>query len=175
MKIVIIGYSGSGKSTLTKMLGAHYNIPILHLDSIHFKEGWVERDNLEFNQIVLDFMKNNESWVIDGNYRKIGLERFQEADQLIFLNYNRFFCLNSVIKRYFQNKGKTRSDMAEGCEEKLDLSFLWWVFAKGRNKSRRTQLENLAKNHKNALIFNSRKQLFQYYRQNNIKNIIENN
>ena len=175
MKIVIIGYSGSGKSTLAKNLGAHYNIPVLHLDSVHFKEGWVERDNEEFNQIILYFMKNNDSWIIDGNYRKVALERFQEADQLIFLNYNRFFCLNSVIKRYFKNKGKTRIDMAEGCEEKLDLPFLWWVFAKGRNKTRRTQLENLAKNHKNALIFKNRKQLFQYYRQNNIKNLVENN
>ena len=72
-------------------------------------------------------------------------------------------------------EGKTRIDMAEGCEEKLDLPFLWWVFAKGRNKSRRLQLENLAKNHKNTLIFKNRKQLFQYYRQNNIKNLAENN
>ena len=61
MKIVIIGYSGSGKSTLAKNLGAHYNIPVLHMDSIHFKDGWVERDNIEFETIVDDFIKNNSS------------------------------------------------------------------------------------------------------------------
>ena len=174
MKIVIIGYSGSGKSTLAKNLGLHYDIPVLHLDAAHFKPGWKERSNEELEEIIQEFMANNDSWVIDGNYRKVAKNRFLEADQLIFLNYNRFFCLNSVIKRYHKNKGRTRLDMAPGCEEKLDLPFLWWVFAKGRNKVRRTQLETLAKNHKNSLIFKNRKQLYKYYKENNIKNYAEN-
>ena len=45
-------------------------------------------------------------------------------DKIIFLNYNRFFCLKSVIKRYKENIGKTRSDMAIGCDEKLDFEFI---------------------------------------------------
>ena len=71
MRIVIIGYSGSGKSTLAKTLGKHYNIPVLHLDSVHFLSGWVERDRNEFNEIVKKFINENESWIIDGNYSKI--------------------------------------------------------------------------------------------------------
>ena len=140
MRIVIIGYSGSGKSTLAKTLGKHYNIPVLHLDSVRFLSGWVERDRNEFNEIVKKFINENESWIIDGNYSKIALERFELADKLFFLNYNRFFCLKSVIKRYKENIGKSRSDMAEGCEEKLDLKFLYWVFMKGRSKQRRKRL-----------------------------------
>ena len=132
MKIVIIGYSGSGKSTLAKTLGAHYNIAVLHLDSVHFLSGWKVRDEKETNEIVKKFMEENDSWIIDGNYYKIAKERFEQADKIIFLNYNRFVCLKGVIKRYKENKGKTRSDMCEGCDEKLDLSFLWWVFFKGR-------------------------------------------
>ena len=174
MKIVIIGYSGSGKSTLAKNLGLHYDIPVLHLDTAHFKPGWNERDNDEFESIVLEFMQNNDSWVIDGNYRKIATNRFEEADQIIFLNYNRFFCLISVIKRYFKNKDRTRLDMAPGCVEKLDFEFLWWVFAKGRNKVRRNQLDTIAKNHKNTLVFKNRKQLHKYYSEHNIKNYAEN-
>ena len=100
MKIVIIGYSGGGKSTLAQTLGSHYNIPVLHLDSVHFKPAWVERDDNESNEIVRKFIKENDSWIIDGNYRKIAPERFDLADQLIFLNYNRFFCVRSVLKRY---------------------------------------------------------------------------
>ena len=175
MKIVIIGYSGSGKSTLAKTLSAHYNIPVLHLDSIHFKPGWVERSDEDSNKIVRQFINENQSWVIDGNYRNIATERFGLADQIIFLNYNRFTCLKGVVKRYFDNKGKSRSDMTDGCEEKLDFTFLWWVFFKGRSKERRKRLIAYTKNHKNSLIFKNRKKLNKYLQNNNIKNITENN
>lgn len=169
MKIVIIGYSGSGKSTLAKTLGAHYNITVLHLDSVNFLSGWKVRDEKESNEIVKKFMEENESWIIDGNYHKIARERFELADEIIFLNYNRFFCLNSVIKRYKENIGKTRSDMAIGCDEKLDFEFLYWVFIKGRSKTRIDRFKNIVKNHKNAIVFKNRKQLFKYYNDNNIK------
>ena len=171
MKIVIIGYSGSGKSTLAKTLGAHYNIAVLHLDSVHFLSGWKVRDEKESNEIVKKFIEENESWIIDGNYHKIASYRFELADKIIFLNYNRFFCLNSVIKIYKENIGKTRSDMAAGCEEKLDLKFLYWVFIKGRSKTRRDRFKNILNNHKNAIVFKNRKQLFKYYNDNSIKYI----
>lgn len=169
MKIVIIGYSGSGKSTLAKILGKHYNIPVLHLDSVSFLNGWNGRDEKETNEIVKKFMEENDSWIIDGNYYKIAKERFEQADKIIFLNYNRFFCLKSVIKRYKENIGKTRSDMAMGCDEKLDFEFLYWVFIKGRNKNRRDRFKNIVKKHNNSMVFKNRKQLFKYYNDNNIK------
>lgn len=169
MKIVIIGYSGSGKSTLAKILGKHYNIPVLHLDSVNFLSGWNVRDEKETNEIVMKFIEENESWIIDGNYYKIARERFELADKIIFLNYNRFFCLKSVIKRYKENIGRTRSDMAAGCEEKLDFEFLYWVFIKGRNKNRRNRFKKIVKNHNNSLVFKNRKQLFNYFKDNNIK------
>ena len=169
MKIVIIGYSGSGKSTLAKTLGEHYSIKVLHLDSVNFLSGWKVRGQAESNEIVKKFIEENESWIIDGNYHKIAKERFELADEIIFLNYNRFFCLNSVIKRYKENIGKTRSDMAAGCEEKLDLKFLYWVFIKGRSKTRRDRFKNILNNHKNSIVFKNRKQLFKYYNDNSIK------
>ena len=169
MKIVIIGYSGSGKSTLAKILGKHYNIPVLHLDSVNFLSGWNVRDENETNEIVKKFIEENESWIIDGNYHKIASYRFELADKIIFLNYNRFFCLKSVIKRYKENIGKTRNDMAAGCEEKIDLKFLYWVFMKGRSKTRRDRFKNIVKNHNNSLVFKNRKQLFKYFNDNNIK------
>ena len=162
MKIAIIGFSGSGKSTLAKTLSNHYNIPVMHMDSVHHLPGWKERSNDESNKIVKEFIDKNDSWVIDGNYAKIAPERFDIADLVIFLNYNRFVCLKGVIKRYKENKRKTRSDMCVGCDEKLDLSFLWWVFSKGRNKKRKQRLMNYALNAKTYLIFRKRKQLKKY-------------
>ena len=100
MKMSIIGFSGSGKSTLAKTLSKHYNIPVMHMDSVHFLAGWKERDNEEFKQMVHDFVYNNESWIVEGNYKSIVPERHNEADLVIFLDYNRLFCYKSARKRY---------------------------------------------------------------------------
>ena len=59
--------------------------------------------------------------------------------------------------------------MAAGCEEKLDFKFLYWVFMKGRIKTRRERFKNIVKNHKNAIVFKNRKQLYKYYKDKNIR------
>ena len=168
MKISIIGFSGSGKSTLAKVLSKHYNIPALHMDSIHFLEGWRERDNKEFERIVKKFVDDNESWIIDGNYKSILPQRHDMSDLIIFLDYNRFFCYRSAKKRYKQNIGRSRDDMASGCEEKFDKEFKQWLLYKGRTKQRRQRFLQICEKHPNSLIFKNRKQLFKYYEENNI-------
>lgn len=162
MKICIIGFSGSGKSTLAKRLAKFYNINALHLDSVHFLPNWVEREDSDMQEIVRNFMRNNDSWVIDGNYSRIAKERFSEADLIIFLKYNRFFCLRNVISRYKKYKNTTRNDMANGCNEKIDKEFISWVLYKGRKKAKINFYTNLVNNAKSGYIFKNRKQLFKY-------------
>ena len=70
MKIVVNGYSGSGKSTLARRLGKLYQIPVLHLDTVHWLPGWEEKEEEQERSEVRAFMDRNASWVIDGNYRK---------------------------------------------------------------------------------------------------------
>ena len=71
MKIAILGTSGSGKSTLAKRLGERYGLPVLHMDTVHFLPGWVERPFAEEEAIVRQFLDENAGgWVIDGNYTK---------------------------------------------------------------------------------------------------------
>ena len=57
MKIAILGTSGSGKSTLAKRLGETYGLPVLHMDTVHFLPGWVERPFAEEEAIVRDVYK----------------------------------------------------------------------------------------------------------------------
>lgn len=137
MKIAIIGYSGAGKSTLARRLAELYGCQVLHLDSINFEPGWVERGTEAKIAEVRAFMRQ-DSWVIDGNYGCVLYnERMQEADQILFLDFNRFDCLWRVIRRYLTYKGRTRPDMAPGCNEKLDWEFISWVLWKGRSKKAR--------------------------------------
>ena len=71
MKIAILGTSGSGKSTLAKRLGERYGLPVLHMDTVHFLPGWVERPFAEEEAMVRQFLDENAGgWVIDGNYSK---------------------------------------------------------------------------------------------------------
>ena len=70
MKIVVNGYSGSGKSTLARRLGKLYQIPVLHLDTVHWLPGWEEKEEEQERSEVRAFMDRNASWVIDGDYRK---------------------------------------------------------------------------------------------------------
>lgn len=167
MKIQIIGYSGSGKSTLAKLLAEHFNLPLLYLDHVQFYDDWKIRNNCEQQQIVKDFLDSNSSWVIDGNYSKIQPQRFQECDTIIFLNYNRIFCLVSCIQRYFQYKGTPRESCP--CNEKMDLEFIRWILYEGRTKkARRKHLENLSKCQGTKLVFKNRKLLTQYLKSQGI-------
>lgn len=145
-KTAIIGYSGSGKSTLAKYFGEKYQIPVLHLDKVHWLPGWQERKSSQSAEIVSKFLDENESWVIDGNYSGMEYERrMEEADQIFFLKFNRFACLRRALRRYFCNKGQVRDSMAEGCAEKMDLEFIWWILHEGRGKSQREKYRAVQK------------------------------
>lgn len=140
MKIAILGYSGSGKSTLAARLGELYGANVLHLDTVQFLPDWKERGLDEKRKIVEDFLNENESWIIDGNYTKLFYnERTEQADMIVILVFGRFTCLRRVIKRYQKYKRKTRPDMGEGCNEKLDGQFVRWVLHDGRTKSKKVK------------------------------------
>lgn len=143
MKIAILGHCGSGKSTLARQLGEKYGLPVLHFDSIHFLPGWVETDRPYKREKVTEFLDANpEGWVIDGNYFKICAERrFAEADHILYLDFPRRVCLPRVLRRWLQYRGKTRPDMGEGCEEKVDREFLLWVLRDGRSPEKLAEFQ----------------------------------
>lgn len=152
MKIAIVGYSGSGKSTLARKLGEYYDIPALFLDTVNFLPNWVEREREEGRSMVCEFMEN-ESWVIDGNYKDFfQKERLEQADRIIILDFPRRVCMYRAIKRYFKNRNETRKDMAEGCIEKIDLEFIWWILHEGRTKEKQTHYKNIEKEFKDKVV-----------------------
>ena len=145
MKIAIIGYSGSGKSTTAAILSEKLNIPALHLDTLHFLPGWVERQRQDELTLLEEFMSAHDSWIIDGHYSALHYEkRMAEADKIIFLDFPRLVCLHRAFRRYLQNRGSTRSSMAEGCPEKFDLEFILWILHKGRSKELKPSYVNLS-------------------------------
>ncbi|MGM9683836.1 MAG: DNA topology modulation protein [Eubacteriales bacterium] len=158
VKIAVIGYSGSGKSTLAALLANKYSIPLLHLDTVQFRENWQERDFDEALETVTRFMQQDD-WIIDGNYAKfLRDERLMKADRIIFMDFSRLSCLHRVIKRYRTYKNRTRESMAPGCPEKLDVEFVTWVLFGGRKKKYRLSYKNILKKYgyKTTVIKNQR-------------------
>lgn len=163
MKIAVIGYSGSGKSTLARALGERYGIPVLHFDRVHWASGWQERDREEAHRLIHEFMEQPE-WVIDGNYTKFEYERrMSEADEIVFLDLSRISCFFRAWKRFFQNRGRTRIDMGEGCLEKMDLEFIKWLLWKGRKTQKEKWLAaGLEKYLNKVTVLRSQKEIDQY-------------
>ena len=152
MKIAIIGYSGSGKSTLAKKIKEKYQIPLLHMDTVEFLPDWKSRGLSEKLQIVGDFLKDNSSWVIDGNDGKLYYwERMEQSDQIVMLRFGRFQSLCRVVCRFLKYKGLSRPDMAEGCREKLDFDFIKRVLWDGRNKLLRQRYEEVIRRYPNKV------------------------
>ena len=172
MKTAILGYSGSGKSTLARKLAEKQGVDALHFDSIHFLPNWEIRAAEEKMRITREFLDSHDAWVIDGTYSKLFLERrLEEADRVILLLFNRFSCLSRVTRRYKKYKNKTRPDMAEGCCEKLDAQFIFWVLFKGRSKKSRERFKGIISEYgSKVVVLKNQRQLDAFYKAEGLEN-----
>lgn len=144
MKIAIIGYCGAGKSVLAKRISESLKIPVLYLDTIHFKPHWTERDDDESCAVISEWMDIHNDWVIDGNYPQLlQKRRFDEADNIIFLDYPKSLCVKRIKLRYRQYAGTNRESMTIGCDEKLDEELLDWVKKGCRTKYKQAEYDRI--------------------------------
>lgn len=127
-RIVILGCSGSGKSTLARAIGENIGVPVVHLDALYWKPGWVESETEEFVRRV-EAAHAGEAWVSDGNFAsKTWPIRIPRADLILKLECPRWLCLWRVAGRWLTHLGRTRADVGADCPEKIDLPFLEWIW-----------------------------------------------
>jgi len=162
MRILVAGYSSSGKSTFSKKLASHYQIDVLHIDSIYFGANWSTRDKNIVKKEIYEFMKKDQ-WIIDGQYRKLALERYDMCDQLFLFDFNRFKCLYGAIVRRIKYHKKNRDSIAKGCVERLNFSFIWWILFSGRKKDSKALMKLYKEKYKDkVIVFKNRKQVRNY-------------
>lgn len=158
-RIMIIGCGGSGKSTLARQLGEKTGLPVIHLDQIWWAPGsWQHLERPEFDEI-LKAETEKPRWIIDGNFNRTMETRLEKCDTVIYLDYSRWVCLLSWIKRVITNWGKARPDMAPGCAEWFDPEMALWIW--NFNKQNRKRYHELlqAQTGKGIHIFKNRRQL----------------
>ena len=165
-RIMIIGCGGAGKSTLARELAPALDLPLYHLDVMFWKPGWVESDRPEFFEKQKTLVAQ-EKWIIEGNYNNSIPIRAERADTIIYLDMPVPVCFMGALKRSFSNKA--RPDRAEGCEEKFDLKFFWWIITFRKHTAPRIEKYLEEYKNKNIIILKSRNAVKDF-----LKNILNN-
>jgi adenylate kinase family enzyme len=161
-KIIVIGSSGAGKTYFSQRLGEHLGIDVIHIDRVYWRPNWVEPSKEEWKATLGDVL-GGESWIIDGNYGATIEMRLAACDTAIFLDIRRTLCMWRVIRRTFKFYKRTRPDMADGCRERLDFSFLSFVWNyPERSRPRIARLLNDAAHEKNVVWLKSPRQVRKY-------------
>ena len=157
-RVIIIGCGGAGKSTLARQLGEKTGLPVVHLDQLFWKPGWVESTKEEIDEKIRREMENPQ-WIMDGNYNRTMARRMERCDTVIYLDFNTSACVMGVLKRIVTNYGTVRPDMGEGCPERFDWEFLLWVIH--YNKKHRERNYGLLKSAegKNVIILRNRREV----------------
>lgn len=155
-RIIIIGCGGAGKSTLARQLGEKLDIPVVHLDRLFWKPGWVEETQEEFDRKLAAELEKTQ-WIMDGNFNRTMPQRVAKCDTIIYLDFSRFACLWGVVKRVLTTYGQVRPDMGDGCPERIDFDFLKWVWNYNKNKRERNyKLLNEAEHAQTIVLKNRR-------------------
>ena len=150
-RILIIGCPGSGKSYFAKRLGEITKLPVIHMDNIYWKKDKTSISKEELMKKLQPYLEKDE-WIIDGSYFNRVPERFMLADYIIIMNFNRFSATHRILKRTRKYKGIQRDDMAEGCKDRFNLSFICWSMFGSRSKKRRNQIKHIERTYPEKII-----------------------
>ena len=123
-RILVIGSPGAGKSTFSKQLAAKTGLPLIHLDDVYWKPGWVRPPKADWVQQVAQLIAA-DTWILDGNYTSTLKRRAALADEVIVLRYPRLLCLYRAITRAVFNRRPDRKDLGREPLDREFLSFIW--------------------------------------------------
>ena len=137
MRIYITGPSWSGKSTLAERLGAHFRIPVIHLDELLYEEGFVE--NEDYWALQVEVIRKNE-WIIEGASVSILKIMQHRIDRVIILNYPPIGNVIRVLFRFFEWLLWKRR---VGWNTEKNSNRLWWRFLVKTTNWRTRQLPRI--------------------------------
>lgn len=126
-KVLVIGSSGAGKSRFAARLAERTGLPLIHLDALYWKPGWVQTPRDEWVRTI-DELLARDAWILDGNYANSLDRRLAACDTVIFLDLPRAVCLWRAVKRRIVFHRRSRPDMREGCTERITGEFVRWIW-----------------------------------------------
>ena len=123
-KIIIFGNSGSGKSTMAKKLCSEFSLAHLDLDTL----AWLpttppKRKPLPDSQKdILNFIKDNDGWVIEGCYSDLLQMAIEDSNELIFMNLPVEVCILNAKNRPWEPH---KYESSEAQDKNLEMLIEW--------------------------------------------------
>ncbi|WP_313059857.1 AAA family ATPase [Pseudomonas rhodesiae] len=144
-RVMIVGQPGSGKSTLARKLGQRTGLPVIHIDTIHWQPGWVERSWDEKTRLCHE-VEARECWIFEGGHSATWDNRVARADLLIWIDRSAALRFWRVVLRTFLGRGHSRPDLPENCPEQWGNLPAFFGFMWRTRKSARAKMQQLAAN-----------------------------
>ena len=127
-RIMVVGCPGSGKSTVAIRIAQKLDLPVVHLDQIHYAPGWQERTKAEKTRLATRAEQANR-WVIDGNLSATYPHRLSRADCCVWLDIPLHIRLWRVLKRRLSG---ARVGLPLGSPDQLTWEFIKYVLRSDR-------------------------------------------
>jgi len=137
-RIMIVGQAGSGKSTLARTLGSILDLPVVHVDLIHWKSGWVERTGPE-KDLLCAQVHATDTWIFEGGRSPTWPERLDRADVLIWIDMPLTLRAWRVFRRTLRYRNQNRPDLPEGCPERFNWEFTRWIWTSRHEQQNKMQ------------------------------------
>jgi adenylate kinase family enzyme len=143
-RIAVIGTACSGKTTLAARLAQRLGVRHVELDALNWQPNWTQTPTDVFRAHVADVL-STDTWVVDGNYRKVRDIVWTRADTIIWLDYPLPVILTRLFKRTLR-RVITREELWNGNRETLRGtllsrdSLLLWALKTYRRRRRETPL-----------------------------------
>jgi adenylate kinase family enzyme len=112
-----MGNGGSGKTWLAQEVGQRLELPVFHLDELHWLPNFAgERQRSERDQLVAE-AAGSDSWVMEGIYGSILRQVLPRVETLIWLEIPDDECISNLRRR-----GQSGGGTDEQFEELLEYT-----------------------------------------------------
>jgi len=120
-RVAIFGASGAGKTTLARWLAELAHLRHIEVDGIFHQPNWTSLDDATFLSRIEELTRES-GWVTDGNYATVRSLIVEQADTILWLDYDRAVTTRRVISRTLK-RALTREVLWNGNREALSNLF----------------------------------------------------